>query len=150
MPRRTVAKYGPHPVDVHVGGRVRTRRMLLGMTQTDLADALELTFQQVQKNERGINRIGASRLYALSHILDVPIEYFFEGLSGETPGGPPNDVMAKAETLKLVKAYYGISDPAVREALLPFTKAMARLAGRSLRTRSGVGLGSGPPKGRFG
>ena len=63
MPRRTVAKYGPHPVDVHVGGRVRMRRMMLGMTQTDLGEALELTFQQVQKNERGLNRIGASRLY---------------------------------------------------------------------------------------
>ena len=129
MPRRTVAEHGPHPVDVHVGSRVRMRRMLLGMTQTNLADALGLTFQQIQKNEHGLNRIGASRLYALSRILSVPVKYFFEGLSGETPGGPPNDVMAKAETLKLVKAYYGISDPAVREALLPFTKAMARLAG---------------------
>ena len=125
MPRRTVAKNGPHPVDVHVGGRVRTRRMLLGITQTDLADALELTFQQIQKNEIGRNRIGASRLYHLSHILGVPVAYFFEGLSGETPGEPPNDVMAKAETLKLVKAYYGISNPAVREALGRLIKAVA-------------------------
>ena len=129
MPRRTVAEFGPHPVDVHVGSRVRMRRMLLGMTQTDLGNVLDLTFQQIQKNEIGRNRIGASRLYQLSHILGVPVAYFFEGLSGETPGEPPNDVMAKAETLKLVKAYHGISDPAVREALLPFTKAMARLAG---------------------
>ena len=83
----------------------------------------------MMKNEIGLNRIAASRLYHLSHILNVPVGYFFEGLEGDTPGGPPNDVMAKAETLKLVKAYYGISDPAVSEALLPFTKAMARLAG---------------------
>ena len=129
MPRRTVAKHGPHPVDVHVGSRVRMRRILLGMTQTDLAVALELTFQQVQKNEHGINRIGASRLYQLSHILDVPVAYFFEGLSGETPGLPPIDVMAKAETVKLVKAYDSISEPAVRDALRRMMLATARVAG---------------------
>lgn len=129
MPRRTVAKYGPHPVDVHVGSRVRMRRTLLGMTQTDLADALELTFQQIQKNETGRNRIGASRLYQLSHILDVPVAYFFEGLEGDAPAVSPDDVMVKTETLKLVKAYDHISDPAVRDALLRMTKAMARRAG---------------------
>ena len=129
MPRRTVAEFGPHPVDVHVGGRVRMRRILLGMTQTDLADALELTFQQVQKNERGINRIGASRLYQLSHILGVPVEYFFEGLEGDAPAASPDDVMLRIETLKLVKAYYGISDPEVREALGRLIKAAARGAG---------------------
>ena len=127
--RRTVAKHGPHPVDVHVGGRVRMRRTLLGMTLVDIADALELTFQQVQKNEHGINRIGASRLYQLSHILNAPVGYFFEGLGGETEALPPDDVMLKFETLKLVKAYYGISDPEVREALGHLIKAAARGAG---------------------
>ena len=127
--RRTVAEHGPHPVDVHVGSRVRMRRTLLGLTQTDLADALELTFQQVQKNERGINRIGASRLYQLSHILDVPVEYFFEGLEGDAPAVSPDDVMLRTETLKLVKAYYDISDPEVREDLGHLIKAVARGVG---------------------
>ncbi len=129
MPRRAVAKYGPHPVDVHVGGRVRMRRTLLGMTQTDLADALELTFQQVQKYERGLNRIAASRLYALSQILDVPVPCFFEGLDEGTQALSPDDVMLRTETLKLVKAYYGISDPEVREALRHMTLAMAKGVG---------------------
>jgi transcriptional regulator with XRE-family HTH domain len=127
--RRTVAKHGPHPVDVHVGGRVRSRRMMLGMTQVDLGKALELTFQQIQKNETGANRIASSRLYQLSHILDVPVTYFFEGIDGETPALPPDDVMTKFETLKLVKAYYGISEPAVREAMGHLIKAMAKGAG---------------------
>ena len=99
------------------------------MTQTDLGKALGLTFQQVQKNECGVNRIGASRLYQLSHILDVPVEYFFEGLEKKASGRSPNDVMAKRETLKLVRAYYRISDPKVRKALHALTKAMAKGAG---------------------
>ena len=69
--RRTVAEYGPDPIDVHVGGRVRLRRTLLGMNQTVLGQALGITFQQLQKNERGTNRIGSSRLYRLCHVLDV-------------------------------------------------------------------------------
>lgn len=129
LPRRTVAKYGPHPVDVHVGSRVRLRRTLLGMTQVDLGHALELTFQQIQKNEVGANRIGASRLYLLSHILDVPVGYFFEGIEEGTPARSTDDVMVKLETLKLVKAYYCITDPEVRDALRHMTKAMARRAG---------------------
>ena len=78
--RRTVAEHGPHPVDIHVGGRVGLRRTLLGMRRTYLAEALDLTYQQVQKFESGNNRIAASRLYQLSRILDVPVGYFFEGL----------------------------------------------------------------------
>ncbi len=129
MSRRTVAEHGPHPVDVHVGGRVRMRRTLLGMTQAGLGDALELTFQQVQKNETGRNRIGASRLYQLSHILDVPVGYFFEGLEGRGSAPSLDDVMLKRETLKLVRAYYRIRDPKVRKALHAMTKAMAKSAG---------------------
>jgi transcriptional regulator with XRE-family HTH domain len=129
MPRRTVAKYGPHPVDVHVGGRVRMRRTLLGMTQTDVGNVLGLTFQQIQKNEAGMNRIGASRVYALSRILSVPVEYFFEGLEEEAPARPADNMMTKFETLKLVRAFDRISDQAVRDAILRFTKAMARLVG---------------------
>ena len=125
-PRRTVAEHGPHPTDVYVGGRVRMRRMLLGMSQTKLGDALGLTFQQIQKNETGINRIGSSRLYQLSHILDVPVAYFFETLEGDLLAESFDNMMSKRETLELVKAYYRIPDPAVRDALRKMAKAMAK------------------------
>jgi transcriptional regulator with XRE-family HTH domain len=119
----------PHPVDVHVGARARMRRTLLGMTQTDLGDALGLTFQQVQKYENGKNRISASRLYDLSRVLDVSIEHFFEDIPPEVaasslPKGrgrakePPRyepDPMVKRETLELVRAYYKIEDADVRK-----------------------------------
>ena len=127
--RRTVAEFGPHPVDVHVGGRVRLRRTLLGMSQEKLGEALELTFQQIQKYERGTNRISASRLYQLCHVLDVPIEYFFEELEGGKPAPSPDNVMVKRETLELVRAYYRIRDPKVSKALRAMTKAMAKGAG---------------------
>jgi transcriptional regulator with XRE-family HTH domain len=77
----------PKPVDIHVGARVRLRRTLLGMTQTKLGDALGLTFQQVQKNERGTNRIGSSRLFLLSKILDVPVSFFFDDMAPEVAAG---------------------------------------------------------------
>ncbi len=127
--RRTVAEYGPHPVDVHVGGRVRLRRTLLGMSLDKLGEALELTFQQVQKYERGMNRIGASRLYQLCHILDVPIEYFFEELEGGGPAPSPDNVMLKRETLELVRGYYRIRDSKVRDALRYMAIAMAKGTG---------------------
>ncbi len=129
----------PHPVDVHVGARVRLRRTLLGMTQTTLGDALGLTFQQVQKYENGTNRISASRLYDLSRVLDVSIEYFFEDMPADVaasspaqgPGRakkPPSyelDPMAKRETLELVRAYYKIEDADIRQHL----REMARVLG---------------------
>ena len=79
----------PNPVDVHVGGRVRQRRLLLGMSKTNLGDALGLTFQQVQKYERGANRIGSSRLFELSQILDVPVEFFFEDMPAAVAASSP-------------------------------------------------------------
>ena len=129
----------PNPVDVHVGGRVRQRRLLLGMTQSDLAEALGLTFQQVQKYERGANRIGASRLFHLSQILDVSIEYFFGDMPGDVAAKSPAqwrgsvidpmsyeiDPMAKRETLELVRAYYRIPDSRVRKCVFQLTKAFA-------------------------
>ena len=99
------------------------------MSQTDLGKALGVTFQQIQKNERGFNRIGASRLYHLCHILDVPVGYFFEGIEEEVPTWSSDDVMAKRETIKLVRAYYRIRDPKVRDALRRMAKAMAKGAG---------------------
>lgn len=128
----------PNPVDVHVGSRVRLRRTLLGLSQEKLGEAIGLTFQQVQKYERGANRIGASRLFDLSRVLDVPIGYFFEDMSDEVAARSPRqfqglaeeaanyepDPMAKRETLELVRAYYKIKDPRVRKRLFEFTKAL--------------------------
>ncbi len=124
--RRTVAEFGPHPVDVHVGSRVRLRRTLLGMSQTDLAEVLGLTFQQVQKYEKGVNRISASRLYHLSLIFGVPVESFFEEIEEEGSASSPDDVMLTRETMELVRAYYRIRDPEVREALHAMIKATAK------------------------
>ncbi len=128
----------PSPVDVHVGARVRIRRKLLGLSQTKLGDALGVTFQQVQKYERGTNRMGSSRLYDLARVLDVPIEHFFDDMptavaaSSPTLGGgrakkPPSyelDPMAKRETLELVRAYYEIKDVNVRKRLRELAKAL--------------------------
>ncbi len=128
----------PNPVDVHVGARLRQHRTLLGMTQTDLGDALGLTFQQVQKYERGANRISASRLFDLSRVLDVPLEYFFDDMPREVAasspargGGktkePPSYEpypMATRETLELVRAYYKIEDADIRKQLRELTNAL--------------------------
>lgn len=130
-PRRTRGK--PNSVDVHVGARVRQRRMLLGMSQEKLAEALGLTFQQVQKYERGANRIGAGRLYALSHALEVPVSYFFDELDApanvqpvrEAQNAQSVDPMARRETLNLVRAYYGITDSMVRRRVLDLMKSLA-------------------------
>ena len=139
----------PNPIDIHVGGRVRLRRTLLGMSQMALGAALKLTFQQVQKYERGVNRIGSSRLYHLSQILDVPVSYFFDEMPpldkrampglGESPPAPfEKDPMihefgwymgnVKRETLELVRAYYRITDAPARKRLFELTKAMAKLS----------------------
>src|SRR5579864_5254245 len=113
----------PNPVDVHVGGRVRLRRTLLGMSQEKLGEAIGLTFQQVQKYERGANRIGASRLWDLSRVLDCPVSFFFDDVdpvrAPAIPGGfaePPaegfdSDPLRRRETVELVDAYYAVEDP---------------------------------------
>ena len=135
--KRSIAKDGPSPIDVHVGSRVRLRRTLLGMSQEKLGEAIGLTFQQVQKYERGMNRISASKLWKLSNVLDVPVSYFFDdigvdedGLLPISPSGDGTetlalDPMAKRETLELVRAYYKISDPLIRRRLFELTKAAA-------------------------
>jgi transcriptional regulator with XRE-family HTH domain len=132
----------PSPIDVHVGSRIRLRRTLMGMSQERLGEALGLTFQQVQKYERGVNRVGASRLYDLSRVLDVPISFFFDdmadprttgpviaGVAGfaERPegfSGPSEDPLSKRETLELVRAYYRITDPSVRKRVFDLIKSM--------------------------
>ena len=121
----------PDPVDIHVGGRVRARRKMLGMSQTVLGKELGVTFQQVQKYERGANRIGSSRLFKVSNTLDVPVSYFFEGAETKLPGynpvpeGMAGDAFEKQETQELVEAYYRIADPRVRKKVLGLARLLA-------------------------
>ncbi len=148
MGRAGGAEYGrgtgrPNPVDIHVGARVRLRRTLLGMSQEKLGEAIGLTFQQVQKYERGANRIGSSRLYDLSRVLDVPVAFFFDDMPDTVAASSPAqrrgmaeepvsyelDPMAKRETLELVRAYYKIGDPTVRKRLFEMTKVLAVATG---------------------
>lgn len=125
-------------IDAHVGARIRLRRTLLGLTQERLGEALGLTFQQVQKYERGTNRVGASRLFDLARILEVPVEYFYTDLpaaaggarnrygfaeAGESYG--TDEGLANRETLELVRAYYRITDPGVRKRVFELVKSMA-------------------------
>ncbi len=129
----------PDPIDVHVGSRLRLRRTLLGMSQEKLGKALSLTFQQVQKYERGANRIGASRLYRLSQILDVPVAFFYDDMPAEVrdaarkppgnfePGQAPyehTDEAARRETLELVRAYYRIKPEDARLRMFDLVKAV--------------------------
>jgi len=143
FPGRIDKEARPSPIDIHVGSRIRLRRTLLGMSQERLGEALGLTFQQVQKYERGVNRVGASRLFDLSRVLDVPISFFFddmpEALSttyggqsparrthafAETQEGFGDDAMNRRETLELVRAYYRITDPAVRKRVFELIKSL--------------------------
>ena len=129
----------PNPVDVHVGNRVRLRRTLLGVSQEKLGDAVGLTFQQIQKYERGANRIGASRIYELSRILDVPVSFFFDdmpdelkthegrfaaGLRDKEQGTYETDPLARRETLELVRAYYRIDNRNTRKRIYELVKAV--------------------------
>ncbi len=137
--RRTVAQDGPNPVDVHVGSRIRLRRRVLNLTQLQLSDLLGITFQQVQKYEKGLNRVSASSLWDISRVLEVPMDFFFEDMEKETALQSPrmlrlnltvdnalsqepqimnDDPMNKKETLKLVDAYYKIPNRQVAKELL--------------------------------
>ena len=132
------------PIDAHVGTRIRLRRTLLGMSQERLGEALGLTFQQVQKYERGVNRVAASRLFDLSRVLDVPISFFFDdmpealagihgtGHSTRAAGGfserqdafGSDEALNRRETLELVRAYYRITEPGVRKRIFDLIKSM--------------------------
>ena len=127
----------PHPIDVHVGSRLKLRRLMLGMSQGQLGAKLGLTFQQVQKYERGANRIGASRLWHLCQVLDVRPTFFFDDKdpvrAPAVPGGfaePPaaefdSDPLRKPETIELLGAFLAIADTAVRRRLLEAARALA-------------------------
>lgn len=105
-----------NPVDVHIGQRVRHRRWLSGMTQQQLADAVGIRFQQIQKYESGANRISASRLWSIARAMDVPISFFYGGMDGMRGEGAEDPMDAK-ETFELVRAYYGIAEGPRREFL---------------------------------
>jgi transcriptional regulator with XRE-family HTH domain len=130
-----MAKKVPNPIDKHVGSRVRMRRMMLGMSQEKLGDALGITFQQVQKNEKGTNRIGASRLQHISHILQVPVAFFFEGAPhqpGQPKGGgeasPPayvSEFLATRDGLALTKEFMRIKKPKLRRGIVDLVREIA-------------------------
>jgi transcriptional regulator with XRE-family HTH domain len=128
-------KYGrgtgiPNPIDVHVGGRIRMRRLLLGMNQETLANALGLTFQQVQKYEGGANRVSASRLSAMAEILAVPISYFFGDLRPNDAEISPEDrqwreYLQRPETIEFIRLYYAIPEAKIRRQFLDMAKTVA-------------------------
>ncbi len=128
----------PNPMDIHVGSRVRLRRMLLGMSQEKLGEHLGLTFQQVQKYEKGVNRIGASRLFDLAKVLGVPVQFFYddapsaEGQAASATGfadRPPEsfvvDFLTTREGLELNKAFVRVTDPRVRRSIVDLVRALA-------------------------
>lgn len=124
----------PNPIDRHVGSRVRLRRKILDMSQERLGESLGVTFQQVQKYERGVNRIGASRLYALSQVLNVPVGYFFEGVeAGESGLGmsdaeqPPlmYDLIQSTDGVDMASAFSKIEDPKVRRRIIELLRALS-------------------------
>ena len=132
-----------HPVDIHVGQRMRQRRSLLGMNQSAVGEAVGLTFQQIQKYERGSNRIGSSRLFEFAKVLGVPVSYFFDEMPSNALAGRPmsgrgrndfgeaatpfshrKDPLIKRETLELVRAYYKIRESRVRKRIFDVVKAV--------------------------
>ncbi len=131
----------PTDIDVHVGHRLRVRRSLLGLSQEKLAESIGVTFQQIQKYERGTNRVSAGRLYELSKTLSVPVTYFFEQIGkpligsegtaflgmadNDQEGFESEDIMSSKETLELVRTYYSIDNPEMRKDILKFIKSMA-------------------------
>ena len=130
-----MAKKLPNPVDKHVGSRVRMRRMMVGMSQSKLGDALGITFQQVQKYEKGTNRVGASRLQHISHILQVPISFLFEGLprAAGAPAGKGEvqspdyvtDFLATADGLALTKAFMLIKNAKLKRCIVDLVEQIA-------------------------
>lgn len=127
----------PHPIDIHVGGRVRLRRTMLGMSQDKLADSLGLTFQQIQKYEKGVNRIGASRVFEISRVLGVPIQFFFDDYDADTgrsygfaeagadDGASMMELLNTPEGVQLCKHFASIRDPKIRKRVLELVKSLS-------------------------
>ncbi len=121
-----------HPVDVHVGKRIRHRRWMVGMTQQQLGEAVGIKFQQIQKYETGMNRVSASRLWDIAHAMDVPVSFFFEGLEGEGENaaaisGTAGDLLADKEALELVRSYYAMPENQ-RRRLFDLARALSDAA----------------------
>ncbi|MGB9154704.1 MAG: helix-turn-helix transcriptional regulator [Alphaproteobacteria bacterium] len=143
--KKELRSKNPDPIDIHVGARLRMRRNLVGLSQEQLGKSLGLTFQQIQKYERGINRMGSSRLFQVAKTLSVPIAYFFEDLPAsldapptgfadneQTPlGGPASsekgdyDILRRRETLELIRSYYRIHDPKQRRMIYELVRSMS-------------------------
>ena len=132
----------PHPVDVHVGQRVKLRRTLMGMTQGKLGESIGLTFQQIQKYEKGVNRIGASRVYEMAQLLSVPVQFFYDGVGGDGAAAPqgfaegdaPHPVMelvSSPEGVQLCRYFAAIRDPQVKKRVLDLVKSIAETEGAS-------------------
>ena len=133
--KKQTSRKGPNPIDVHVGSRVRLRRKLLGLYLETLAKAVGVTYQQLQKYERGVNRISASRLFNLSRALDVPVSFFFEDMPSDAAsarrvkvfseriaGELDHDLLSKRETVELIRRYCGVTDLRMRKRLLGLMK----------------------------
>ncbi len=116
-----------HPVDAHVGKRIRHRRWMVGMTQQQLADRVGIKFQQIQKYETGMNRVSASRLWDIAEALDVTIAFFFDGLADGAAVRPDADLMADKEALELVRSYYAIPE-AQRRRLFDLARVLSDAA----------------------
>ncbi|HEV7415199.1 helix-turn-helix domain-containing protein [Tianweitania sediminis] len=131
----TENKKRPNPIDIHVGSRIRLRRNMIGMSQEKLGEQLGITFQQIQKYEKGTNRVGASRLQAIGGIMNVPVSYFFEdaprdGAGGPEFGEPPapsfeTDFLSTTEGIQLFRSFTKITDPKVRRRVLDLIKVLA-------------------------
>jgi transcriptional regulator with XRE-family HTH domain len=131
----TPIKKKPNPIDIHVGSRIRLRRTMLSMSQEKLGEALGITFQQIQKYEKGTNRVGASRLQNISSVLNVPVAFFFEDAPGDPSTGQPGmseanssnyvvDFLSSSEGLQLNRAFIKIEDPKIRRKLIDLAKAL--------------------------
>jgi transcriptional regulator with XRE-family HTH domain len=130
-------KKQPNPIDIHVGGRVRLRRMMLGMSQEKLGEQLGITFQQIQKYEKGTNRIGASRLQHIARVLTVPVAFFFEDAPGAPAAQPAGglsepksasyivDFLSSSEGIQLNKAFVRVKDAKLRRRIIDLVRAMA-------------------------
>ncbi|MDH4411957.1 MAG: helix-turn-helix domain-containing protein [Rhizobium sp.] len=128
-------KKKPNPIDIHVGSRIRLRRTMLGMSQEKLGESLGITFQQIQKYEKGTNRVGASRLQNISNILTVPVSFFFEDAPGDQPSSSGMaeasssnyvvDFLSSSEGLQLNRAFVKIGDAKVRRKIVDLVKALA-------------------------
>jgi transcriptional regulator with XRE-family HTH domain len=129
-------KKKPNPIDIHVGSRIRLRRNMLGMSQEKLGEGLGITFQQIQKYEKGTNRVGASRLQAISSVLGVPVSYFFEDAPGQSDEGATGmaevsatnyvvDFLNSAEGLQLNRSFVKITDSRIRKRVIDLVKALS-------------------------